>query len=231
MFFAACSAALRRLNVRCFVRHARAGGCRRGFPWKPASRTQCNTGMAAASLRHATTPKALTDALWEAVGNRRADVAATLLLVDGRADLTADCTRALTLAAWNGDVATVQALLADGRADPAADCSGGLTLAARRGQIAVVQALLADGRANPAADHSYALWIAARNGHTAVVCALLTDGRVDHAEVVDAGTPACRPLAVHARWVRRRRWCRAGADGNPVQAGGATPACTPPNQP
>lgn len=70
------------------------------------------------------------------------------LLADGRADPSANDSRALRSASVYGCVEVVQALLADGRADPSANVSQAIRWASQAGYVQVVRLLVADGRAD-----------------------------------------------------------------------------------
>jgi hypothetical protein len=181
---------------------------------------------AADMLSPAASPRAIARALVEAAGNGHVDIVATLL-VDGRANPAADDSLALRQAAYYGHLGVVRALLSDGRADPAAENSYALWCAAGRGDAGIVAALLANGRADPATRRGVVLRVAAFLNKEVVLRLLLVDGRVDDASVAEDAWVAAshlharRPytkaivlcLACHARWVRRRRWLRAGSAG------------------
>jgi ankyrin repeat protein len=181
--------------------------------------------MATVSRRGATTLRALTLALQEAAATGLTEVV-TALLAGGRADPDADRSEALYAAARNGHMGVVAALLADGRANPAVRQSAALDLAAHNGHQDVVVALLADGRADPLAKFSYVLYIATVYGRSGILAAFLADGRVDDAAIYAARRPYAGPvtrcLARHVRWVRRRRWLRAGCCScSDIMCGGA----------
>jgi ankyrin repeat protein len=92
-----------------------------------------------------------------------------LLLLDGKADSTADNSYCLREASENGHTEVVKLLLSDGRADPTANNSYCLRWASKNGHTEVVALLLADGRADPTANNSNCLRWAAQNGHTEIV--------------------------------------------------------------
>jgi hypothetical protein len=147
--------------------------------------------------------------------------AVRVLLADGRADPAANDSIALKYAAYNGHVDVVRLLLADTRADPAADGGVALHIAKACGmeRAFIAAARVVDGRVGWTSFRGAAAWSAAVDEGTEIVAALLADGRVNATvEAAVAGEAfheyaeaAGRCMQHHARWLRRRRWVRAGS--------------------